>query len=257
MSKEFKMAMNILGNSDSESIPTFAFAIIDNHISGKIYMDESEKTVLIGTDSGIFFVAGDETNNGFHRLFLEIYNSRKNENKRFTLFSPSKEWDPVINMLFEKELRQMHRYSFHFNKSKFSKLKKNGVPKEFKVMRIDEKILSKSLEFNESYLNGYWGSVSNFLENGFGYCILHNDIIASECVSIFGSSQIAEIDIATQNKYRGMGLAQNVSEVFIEHCNEKNVKPNWDCDVNNLGSIKLAERLGFENPTKYSVFVRR
>lgn len=76
-------------------------------------MDESEKTVLIGTDSGIFFVAGDETNNGFHRLFL-VYNSRKNEN---------------------------------------------------------------------SYLNEYWGSVSNFLENGFGYCILHNDIIASECVS--------------------------------------------------------------------------
>ena len=54
--------------------------------------------------------------------------------------------------------------------------------------------------------------------------------------------------ILQRNKYRGMGLAQNVAEIFIGHCIEINLKPNWDCVVNNFASIKLAERLGFENP---------
>jgi RimJ/RimL family protein N-acetyltransferase len=257
MNKECKKAMKLLENKDKETYPTFAYSILHNYIPGQIYMDELEKTALIGTNSGIFVVAGDEMNNGFQSLLLEIYKSRKNENKRFTLFSPTKEWDQVINKLFETELRQMHRYSFHFNKSTYSAIKKGEVPKEIKVKRIDEKIITKSMEFNESYLNEYWGSVSNFLENGFGYCLLHNDTVVSECISIFTSPQFAEIDIATQNKYRGMGLARNVAVIFIEHCIEKNMKPKWDCDVNNLASIKLAEKLGFENPIEYSVFVRR
>ncbi len=257
MNEKFIKAIKLIGNNDKETYPTFAYSILENYITGQIYIDDSNKTALIGTDSGIFVVTGDQINNGFHSLFLEIYENRKNENKRFTLFSPSKEWDEVIKKLFEKQLRQFHRYSFHFNKSEFSKLLKGAVPKEFKVRRIDEKIISKSQEFNESYFNEYWGSVSNFLENGFGYCLIHNDTIASECIPIFASSKFAEIDIVTQNKYKGMGLAQKVAGKFIEHCIEKNVKPKWDCDVNNFPSIKLADRLGFSNPIEYSVFVRK
>ncbi len=257
MNNEFEKAINLLKNKNNETYPTFAYSVLNNYITGQVYMDELNKTVLIGTDSGIFIAGGDEMNTGLDSIFLEIFRSRKNEKKRFTLFSPSKEWDQVINKLFENELRQMHRYSFHFNKDTYSTIKKGKLPKDFIVKRIDEKIITESLEFNESYYNEYWGSVSNFLENGFGYCLLHNDTVVSECTSIFSSSQFAEIDIATKNKYRGMGLAQNVAEIFIEHCIERNLKPNWDCNVNNFASIKLAERLGFENPKEYSVFVRK
>lgn len=170
MNNEFEKVINLLKKNDKETYPTFAYSVLNNYIPGQVYMDELKKTVLVGTDSGIFVVGGNEMNNGLNSIFLDI---------------------------------------------------------------------------------------SNFLENGFGYCLLHNDTVVSECTSIFSSSQFAEIDIATQNKYRGMGLAQNVAEIFIEHCIERTLKPNWDCDVNNFTSIKLAERLGFENPMEYSLFVRR
>ncbi|MGE7907565.1 GNAT family N-acetyltransferase [Peribacillus sp. NPDC094092] len=257
MNTEFEKVINLLKNNDKETYPTFIYSVLNNYIPGKVYMDELKKAVLVGTDSGIFVVGGDEMNNGLESIFLEVYRSIKNDKKRFTLFSPSKEWDQVINKMLGNELRQMHRYAFHFNKDTYSAVNMEKVPKDFIVKRIDEKIITESLEFNESYYNEYWGSVSNFLENGFGYCLLHNDTVVSECTSIFSSSQFAEIDIATQNKYRGMGLAQNVADIFIEHCIERNLEPNWDCDVNNFASIKLAERLGFENPMEYSVFVRR
>jgi hypothetical protein len=47
----------------------------------------------------------------------------------------------------------MHRYSFHFNKDTYSTIKKGKLPNDFIVKRIDEKIITESLEFNESYYN--------------------------------------------------------------------------------------------------------
>ncbi|MGW6611547.1 GNAT family N-acetyltransferase, partial [Peribacillus butanolivorans] len=109
MNNEFEKVINLLKKNDKETYPTFAYSVLNNYIPGQVYMDELKKTVLVGTDSGIFVVGGDEMNNGLNSIFLEIYRSRKNDKKRFTLFSPSKEWDQVINKLFGKELRQMQR----------------------------------------------------------------------------------------------------------------------------------------------------
>ncbi|MNJ57084.1 GNAT acetyltransferase [compost metagenome] len=119
--------------------------------------------------------------------------------------------------------------------------------------------ITQSLEFNESYILEYWGSISRFLEHGVGYYLLHNDhdTIASECISIFASPHLAEIDITTHPDYRGMGLAQSAAELFIEHCMEHHMMPKWDCDITNVASIKLAAKLGFEDPRQYSIFARK
>ncbi|WP_313893201.1 GNAT family N-acetyltransferase [Psychrobacillus sp.] len=257
MNENLKEVIKLLENNDEEIYPVFAYSILNKYINGQFYLDELEKSLLIRTDSGIFVVAGDEMNKDFYQLLKENYNIRKNANERFTLFSPSQKWDQAINELFGKELKQIYRYSFQFNKGTYSSIKKSEIPKEFTLVEMDEKTITKSIDFNESYFNEYWGSVSKFLENGFGYCLLHSETVVSECTSIFCSPQYAEIDITTQEKYRGMGLGQKVAEIFMERCIEKRINPKWDCDINNVASIKMAERLGFENPIKYSIYVRR
>lgn len=257
MNLEYNKVMKLLDNKETVSYPTFAYSIVNQYIPGQIHMDEWQKSALIGTNSGVFVVAGDEKNTDFHQILLDVYESRKLENKRFTLFSPSIEWDNKINMLFGTGLRQMQRYSYQFNQQTYTKAKKSKVPPEFKVKRIDAEIISKSLEFNESYIKDCWGSVSNFLENGFGYCLLHEGNIVSECISIFNSVQYVEVDITTHNDYRGLGLARNVAELFIDHCTENNRIPIWDCDVDNEASKKMAGKLGYERPIEYSIFVKK
>ncbi|MFE8703586.1 GNAT family N-acetyltransferase [Cytobacillus sp. FJAT-54145] len=32
------------------------------------------------------------------------------------------------------------------------------------------------------------------------------------------------------------------------------ILPRWDCDIKNVGSIKLAEKLGFHTPREYGVY---
>lgn len=238
--------------------PSFVFAVLNKIIPGFVYGDSSNKgTFLIGTVSGIFYVMGDETNGNFKEGLFHLYHDSKNEQSRFTLFSSSEKWDKAVNVLFENEelVRRFNRYAFAFNKLKNSR-NRMEIPKEFTVKKIDPDIIQQSGEFNEKYYEKYWGSVSNFLKNGFGYCVLHNDTIVSECTTIFRAENLAELDIITMSEWKGKGLAKVAAQSFINHCIEKNITPRWDCSVDNPASISMANTMGFENPTRYSVFAK-
>ncbi|QPA32140.1 GNAT family N-acetyltransferase [Thermaerobacillus caldiproteolyticus] len=255
---EFKKVLPLVSNH-AQTCPTFCYSVLNCIIPGVVYVDNSEcpQSVLVGTKSGIYFIVGDETNNNFNHSLQAFYINKVQEKKaRFTLFSSAKKWDKVINKLFEDKTIQMKRYSFAFSPNQYS-FEQLQIPKEFTVTRIDENTIKNSFEFTHTYYEEYWGSVSNFLANGFGYCVLHNERVVSECTSIFVGNTIAEIDIATRKEYRGNGLASISAKAFIDHCLKNDFIPRWDCDVNNLASIKLAKKLGFDTPTEYSIFVRR
>ncbi|MDQ0198246.1 hypothetical protein [Neobacillus ginsengisoli] len=72
---------NLVEYKNNEMYPTFTYSLLDNFISGQVYMDGSDKSALIRTDSGIFVVAGEQINNNFHNLILEIYEDRNKENQ--------------------------------------------------------------------------------------------------------------------------------------------------------------------------------
>ena len=52
----------------------------------------------------------------------------------------------------------------------------------------------------------------------------------------------------TDPNYRGQGLASSIAEAFIDHCLVNQLKPCWDCDISNTGSIHLGTKLGFTTP---------
>lgn len=240
--------------------PSFVFSVLNKIIPGFVYGDSSNKgTFLIGTFSGIFYVMGDEANGKFKEELFSLYHDRKKEQSRFTLFSSSERWDEALNDLFENEemVRRYNRYAFAFNKLKnLSNSNRMELPKGFTVKKINLENIHQSTEFNEEYYEKYWGSVSNFLENGFGYCVLHNDTIVSECTTIFRAEKSAEMDILTKSEWEGKGLGKVTAQSFINHCIEKNITPRWDCSVGNPASISMANTIGFESPLRYSVFAK-
>ena len=120
-----------------------------------------------------------------------------------------------------------------------------------------EKIGEK--EYNElRYCKWENSFVSNFKDysdysrNGFGYIILIDGQIASGA-STFGSySKGVEIQIASDPKYRRMGLASICSAQFIIECIKRGLRPHWDAA--NLISVKIAEKLGFKYDGSYPAF---
>lgn len=244
---------SLIKENKASIYPTFAYSVLDDYIHGEIFIDEY--SALIGTSSGIYAVVGNENSEHFLSLLMNKFKSRKIANQRFTLFSSSEKWDERIKEHFQTELKPLQRYSFHFNEDNFLTLNKAILPDNFQLTKMNEAALQTNQVFNRAYITQYWDSAENFMQKGIGFSAMHNGAHASECVSIFSSLDFAEIDIATDNHFRGRGLAQCTAEAFILECLKQQVTPRWDCDIHNLASIKLAGKLGFANPVKYSVFV--
>ncbi|MGE7767538.1 GNAT family N-acetyltransferase [Peribacillus sp. NPDC096540] len=237
--------------------PTFAHSVLEHFIPGCVFVDDSSfpKTILLGTNSGIYFICGVESNDEFNMSLLEFCKTKMGDGeKRFTLFSSNDKWDRLLAATLKEEIKQISRYSFTFHPEKYF-YEEFNPQKEFTLQRIDEDTIRNSV-YNKEYYEDYWGSVSNFLEKAFGFSVLHNETVASECTTIFRGKAFAEIDIETNTEYRGMGLARSVAHAFIDHCLKNKIVPCWDCTVSNLPSMKLAEKLGFGNPRKYSIFVK-
>ncbi|MBP2078785.1 GNAT family N-acetyltransferase [Oceanobacillus polygoni] len=253
---EYHLVLPVLiGNS--RRCPTFAYSVVENIIPGIVYADDQSqpRTVLIGTKNGIYFVVGNERNATFNDAFFALYKQHTRESARFTLFSASRNWDRVIYNLLEEKIIQMKRSSFEFNPRNYPDMK-NQLSSEFMIREINQETIKMSSNFSKSYYDQYWNGIPNFLKYGFGFCVINNDgELVSECTSIFTGQSFAEIDIVTQNQYAGKGFAFILGKLFIDKCLERGLTPSWDCDVNNISSIKLAAKLGFVNPVEYSIFV--
>ncbi|MGE7879093.1 GNAT family N-acetyltransferase [Peribacillus muralis] len=241
-----------------DTAPTFVFAVLERFIPGFVFADDlnSPKTFFVGTDSGLYFVGGPISNVAFNKHFLKFCSSKLKEGRRFTLFSGSGGWDGLISDCFKKELKQSSRYSFTFHPEEYG-VEEVHLQESFTVSRLDEATIRSSHEFNLEYYERFWGSLGHFLDKGFGYSVTNGETaLAGECTSIFRGKVYAEIDIYVDAEYRGMGVAKKAAQAFIDHCLKNGMIPCWDCDVENLASRKLADRLGFREPNSYSIFVK-
>ncbi|MDM5156790.1 GNAT family N-acetyltransferase [Bacillus sp. DX1.1] len=237
---------------------TFAYAVCDRMIDGEIFVNERLTAGMIATANGIYYLFGDTHDQEFqYTLFSYIQNDVLTKNKRFTLFVSSIEWETVIENHFSDYFMKIPRKTFLFQRDRFEDRKRELDDSTYKIMRINKNIIEKSTEFTEQYYKEYWGSKEAFLNGGVGFCVLQDQKVVAECVSIFKSNRLAEIDIATHPDYQGRGFAQLVAAYFIEHCIQNDITPCWDCNVDNIPSQKLASKLGFDNPVEYVLYVHK
>jgi RimJ/RimL family protein N-acetyltransferase len=237
--------------------PTFVYSILDQLIEGTVYTDtENLQTLLFQTKSGIYFVAGDSIHTVLDDQLVCCFQQSIEQKKRFTLFSYSEQWNIKIEQLLNDQLRKLERYTFTFDESLYDSREEREVP-NFEVMPITHHHIKNAQAFSYAYYDEYWDSTANFLENGFGYCLVLQEQIVSEAVSIFKSNDFAEIDIMTDSNFRGQGLAGRVAHIFIDHCLANQLKPCWDCDVSNTASMYLGTKLGFTTPQKYAIYTKK
>ena len=100
-----------------------------------------------------------------------------------------------------------------------------------------------------------WPSLDSFTWGSFGFVALVGDKIAAAVYSCAGHRSNVEIDIYTKDEFRGRGIAYRLCTKFINECMSRGLVPCWDCYSNNLGSIRLAESVGFEVDSTYTHYV--
>lgn len=91
-----------------------------------------------------------------------------------------------------------------------------------------------------------WPSEQRFYEHGFGYAALKQARLICWCTAEYVSASRCGIGIETDACYERRGVATATAARFVQECQRRGVQPAWECATTNLGSIRVAEKVGFE-----------
>ncbi|WP_046226872.1 GNAT family N-acetyltransferase [Paenibacillus dauci] len=269
------------GTAYTRRYPAFVYSVMDGTIAGSIYIQSSngqtyklnnipqqnnhlrampaafhfiDRPLWVETSIGLYYAGGGNPSESFYAMVSERCQRRIETLERFTLFSGSTIWNEMVSRL-PGELRQLTRQAMDYSCDLLSEdQRKRSTLYELK--KINESVIQNSAVFDEKYYRTYWGSSVNYLQNGIGYAIWHENEVICECTSIFANTWTAELDIYTAAAYRGKGLALIVAKSFIDHCIHTGRQPIWECSLDNEASRQLAYRLGFVPSYTYSVWAR-
>lgn len=119
---------------------------------------------------------------------------------------------------------------------------------------IDRRLLQSELEHVEQLrfeISWMWpGSgevaLTRFLDVGLGSAAILGDRLICWCTAEYVSADRCGIGIETASAYRRRGIATATTAHFIAAAQARGLAPYWECDAANFGSLRVAERCGFQ-----------
>jgi len=90
-----------------------------------------------------------------------------------------------------------------------------------------------------------WPSEERFCRRGLGVAALADDAIVGWCTAEYVSRAMCGIGIETIEPFQRRGIATAAARRFLRLALARGLTPHWECDAENLPSVRLAEKLGF------------
>jgi len=122
---------------------------------------------------------------------------------------------------------------------------------------IDADFLEEGQFENNHYVKSeiewMWPSLERFREKGYGTAAVIDASIICWCTAEYVSTSKCGIGIEVIDEFQNKGIATATAARFLKHCINQNIVPHWECDKDNIGSVRVAEKVGFER-TEETVF---
>ncbi len=126
------------------------------------------------------------------------------------------------------------------------------LPHGFTVHRMGRDLLTKSPRLDETLYR--YGDLENYLKTGMDVCILHGNEFVGEAGADMEINGVREVGVVTEHAYRGgQGFGTKVTAHLLKWCDELGVATYWDCVRLNIGSLKIARKLGYGNERSYKI----
>ncbi|NPE09531.1 MAG: GNAT family N-acetyltransferase [Asgard group archaeon] len=238
---------------------------------GRIWVDdtsEPKSAVIWDLTNTFIFLAGDAGNqifnNGFKRLIKDVIAPIFLEKKidLFYFISSSTDWEKQLpKILGKSELDKRLINHYVYNPDNFHHIKNwcNNLPPNLEMIQVTKDFLEKDHLVNfgtvDYCISAVWQSAERYLKDGMGFCLVDNDSIASWCTTDYVIDNNCEIYIETFEGFKKKGYASLVASAVIEKCLRNNCIIHWHCWETNIGSVKTAEKVGFEFKGKDVVFL--
>lgn len=179
-----------------------------------------------------------------------------NKPEGFVIMVPQNaQWAVLIEECFE-DAKKVTRYAIKKDtKFDVDKLQKeiDKLPDGYELKKIDSEIYDKCLEKRETvdFVSAF-DSKERYLQIGRGMVITKNDEIVSGASSYTRYNEGIEIEVDTVESERRKHLATVVCAALILDCLQDGLYPSWDAQ--NMNSVHLAEKLGYEFAHEYIAY---
>ncbi len=233
-----------------------AQAVLAGYAPGRVFVNQAQQptAAFIWDEFRFCYLAGDHADTAFvsalaDQLAHELYPAARISHDPTLILDPdSPAWLDHLDQLVTTPQRVLApRQMFTFNAGQFALRDwASQVPANLRVERITGDLAH---EIIRPLVGILWSSLDDFLAHGVGFCVLEGDTVASACFAAFAANQRLEISIETHPDYRQQGLATVCGAAFISYCLDHDLEPVWECWDNNLPSIRLAAKLGFQPTT--------
>lgn len=248
----------IVKNYFNFDFQTPALAVINGYFPGKVYVDNKEnpKGIIVWAISrwayAYFEPENIEKNRAFFKELMEqeILSIIDGLNEEyFEIYSLNDDYDRILKeemqgfYLYDKH----HENTFALNEEKFRDFNFKYDKKE--VVEGKFPIIPKTYE--------EYFKINEMNKEVDGVILLDKGKMVSQCINNgFENDDKYFIDVDTfDERERNKGYATIVAYELIKNQLDKGKKPFWETREDNIPSICLAEKLGFEKIEKYPVYI--
>lgn len=215
-------------------------------VMGKVFVTNTDHPKSVCVYAGCFaFYAGEPDK--------EIV---KNKPEGFVIMVPrNEEWAELIEECYP-DAKKVIRYAIKKD-TIFDREKLQGFVNElsagYEIHEIDADIYDKCLgnPVTEDFVSSF-ESKESFLKIGRGMVIIKDGRIVSGASSYSRYNEGIEIEVDTVPDERRKNLATIACAALILRCLDENLYPSWDAQ--NINSVHLAEKLGYEFDHEYVAY---
>jgi GNAT superfamily N-acetyltransferase len=236
----------------------FARTVVEQKMDGEVYVNDPNQpsTFYVKHQYGMSLLFGRTDNIKFNKQLTSYLLNQNNTRKtsEWLQVYPS-EWNDQLGQLLDgkivdptngnqekSQVIKWSRVNFRFNRKSVSS--EQAVPAGLKLVRTDAVLFDQISGLVVPSF--FWRNRSEFAENAIGFSLIANDGPVSTAFASFIHDRQLEIGIETRPEFRGQGLAQLTCSALIDYCRKNDFEPVWSCRLENTGSFRLAQKLGFE-----------
>jgi GNAT superfamily N-acetyltransferase len=118
-----------------------------------------------------------------------------------------------------------------------------------RLLPIDRALLANAALVNTEHIRAeiqwMWPSEERFYQQGFGWAAAVESQVVCWCTAEYRSAERCGIGITTVPAFERQGIATASAGQFVREALQRGLAPYWECRADNIGSKRVAEKLGF------------
>ncbi|WP_340024334.1 GNAT family N-acetyltransferase [Paenibacillus sp. FSL K6-1096] len=244
----------------------FAKAVLEGQTTGNVFVDnvQNPSTFYVAHEYGMSLLYGNSENEAFNRDLTDYMTNGtgRRPSAEWLQADPAGGWEPLLESVVKEhnallddadpgpeavDQRRMYahtRVNFTFDAEVYREARKKWFRQDADIVRMNgEGFSSQSGLVIPRY---FWRDAEHFLNSGAGYTLRWEGEDASSAFSAYRTAEQLEIGIESAAAHRGKGFAFSVCCALIDYCLEQGLEPVWGCRMENSGSYRLAQKLGFK-----------